>query len=360
MSATNTVNNEHMSDLDPMAPINEQASRWCILLRGGAATRADKKAFSEWVSRSPERVEAYIQAARLTKALKSKNVRWPNTPVEVLVREAKQTPVEVASIFRSDAIPAKPAAPHFGGKVRPLMIACAVTLLVAVGCAWLFLNDTQHYATAFGEQRSIVLSDGSVVTLNTSSDIEVKLAKTRRTIKLVAGEALFRVAHDKARPFDVVAGNTTVRAVGTQFNVHRSASSTTVTVVEGKVSVSNTPDTRADKSAVIDIPIPVSAGEEVILLPRTRPRTTAVNAAIAIAWSQRRLVFERRPLGEVAAEFNRYNRREIFIESTKLKSQEVTGSFEANDPSSFLEFVAKIPGVRIEQQADSIKVLSTN
>ncbi len=89
MSAANKVNDEHMSDLDPMVPINEQASRWCILLRGGNATRADKKAFGEWVSRSPERVEAYIQAVRLTKALKSKNVRWPDTPVEVLVREAK-------------------------------------------------------------------------------------------------------------------------------------------------------------------------------------------------------------------------------------------------------------------------------
>jgi transmembrane sensor len=343
-----------------MAPINEQASRWCILLRSGSATRADKKAFGEWVSRSPERVEAYIQAARLTKALKSKKVRWPDTPVEVLVREAKETPVEVVSFLPTDTIPAKSAAPRVRGKRLPLMFACAATLLVAIGCAWLYLSGTQRYATAFGEQRTIVLNDGSEVTLNTSSDIEVRFVKTRRTIKLVAGEALFRVAHDKARPFDVVAGNTTVRAVGTQFNVNRSASSTTVTVVEGKVSVSNTSESRGDRSQAIDAPIPLSAGEEVVLLPRTRPRMAAVNAAIAIAWSQRRLVFERRPLGEVAAEFNRYNRREILIESEKLKSQEVTGSFEINDPSSFLEFVAKIPGVSIEQEADSTKVVSTN
>jgi transmembrane sensor len=355
-----TVNNEHMGELDPTAPISEQASHWYILFRGGNATRADKKAFGEWVSRSPERIEAYIQAARLTTALKSRKVRWPDTPVEILVREATATPADIVALFPSDAVAAKPAAHRSGRKPRPLMFAMAATLLVALGCVWVLLPGPQRYATAFGEQRSIVLSDGSVVTLNTSSSIEVTLAKTRRTIKLVAGEALFQVAHDKTRPFDVVAGNTTVRAVGTQFDVDRRASSTTVTVVEGKVSVATAPENPGDESPGRDAPIPVSAGEEVILRPRTPPHTAPANVAIATAWTQRRLVFERRPLGEVAAEFNRYNRQEIRIESAKLSGQEVTGMFQANDPNSFLDFIAKIPGVKIEQHADSFDVVSVN
>jgi len=71
------------------------------------------------------------------------------------------------------------------------------------------------------------------------------------------------------------------------------------------------------------------------------------------AWTQRKLIFENRPLGEVAAEFNRYNRQSIDIRSPELRSQEVTGVFQANDPDSFMLFLAKIPDVNIERSADN-------
>ncbi len=353
------MNKEHMSELDPTASISEQASHWCVLLNGGNATRADKKAFGEWVSRSPERVEAYIQAARLTKTLKSKKLRWPDTPVELLVREAKETPSDIVSLFLSAAPEAQPKSNQVRRK-PPLMFAIAASVLVVIACTWGFLTSPQRYATAIGEQRSVVLNDGSIVILNTSSAIRVKLTKTARVIQLLSGEALFQVTHDKNRPFNVIAGNTTVRAVGTQFNVDRRASSTTITVVEGKVSVDSGLENPEGKNPDIGTAIPVSAGEEVTVSPRARPRTVAANVATATAWTQRRLVFEHRPLGEVAAEFNRYNRQEIHIESAELRNREITGVFQANDPNSFLDFIAKIPGVRIEQQADATKVVSSN
>jgi transmembrane sensor len=353
------MNKEHMSELDSTASITEQASQWCVLLHGGNVTRADRKAFGEWVSRSSERIEAYIQAERLNKALESKKLRWPDTPVEVLAREAKETPSHIVPLFPSAASREPPKSDQ-GRLKRLLTVAIAASVLVAIGGAWAFLAGPQHYATAIGEQRSVVLNDGSVVTLNTSSAIRVELTKSERTIQLLSGEALFQVAHDKTRPFDVVAGNTTVRAVGTQFNVERRASSTTITVVEGKVSVESGSENPVGKAPDIGSSIPLSAGEEVTVSPRVKPHATAANIATATAWTQRRLIFEHRPLGEVAAEFNRYNRQEIQIESAELRSLEVTGVFAANDPNSFLDFVAKIPGARIEQQADAIKVVSSN
>lgn len=75
------------------------------------------------------------------------------------------------------------------------------------------------------------------------------------------------------------------------------------------------------------------------------------SAAPVIAWTQRQLVFERRPLGEVAEEFNRYNRERIKIDSVALRDKVVTGVFEANDPDSFVSFLAKIPGVEIHRAA---------
>jgi transmembrane sensor len=79
----------------------------------------------------------------------------------------------------------------------------------------------------------------------------------------------------------------------------------------------------------------------------------------ATAWTQRRLIFEHRQLGEVAEEFNRYNRQVIEIQSAELRSQEVTGVFQANDPASFLTFLARLPGVTIENSADHSRFVVT-
>jgi len=82
------------------------------------------------------------------------------------------------------------------------------------------------------------LPDGSVVTLNTDSLIEVQYTQTERTILLLRGEGHFEVAANEARPFLVCAGDQVVRAVGTAFNVELSATSDVeITVTEGTVTI---------------------------------------------------------------------------------------------------------------------------
>lgn len=349
-----------MSDFDPSASVTEQASYWCVLFRGGRATRKDKRTFAKWVSQSPECVAAYLRVIRLTGVLSSDRPKWPDTSLEELISEARQDiPGEVINLFPPDAAASLPGASRSISRRRmvPFPLAIAAALVLVVASTWIWIAAPQRYATVVGEQRSIVLKDGSVVTLNTSSEIEVHLAKSRRTIELLAGEALFQVAHDRNRPFYVMAGRTAVRAVGTQFNVDRRATSTTVTVVEGKVSVEDLPENPRGESTQEDPPVQVSAGEAVIVQPRMRPHPTVVNTTVATAWTQRRLIFGRRPLGEVAEEFNRYNRQEIHIESEKLRDMEVTGVVQVDDPNSFLEFISKIPGVKIERGAYAVEVL---
>jgi transmembrane sensor len=110
--------------------------------------------------------------------------------------------------------------------------------LVAVCLGWwLTFSPAEQFQTKVGEQRSVVLADGSRVTLNTASKIEVRLQADHRVVQLLQGEALFEVAHDAQRPFDVHAGHVVVRAVGTQFDIDRRATRTVVTVVEGRVAM---------------------------------------------------------------------------------------------------------------------------
>jgi len=336
-------------EIDSTTSITEQASAWWMLLNHGDATPADHHAFGEWVARSPERVEAFLQTARLTRALQSKELQWPDTPVETLIREAKSIPGEVIGL------PVRhrrhPSMQYSASPWTRRAVVAGIVAVVAGAVGWYF-SSTEYYQTAIGEQRSVVLSDGTVVTLNTSSEIKVHMARDHRTVELVSGEALFEVARDPVRPFDVAAGKTTVRAVGTQFNVDRRPSATTVTVVEGKVAVFTGDDPRAGLGADETDNLPVAAGEQVIVAPNSIPHTARVNLATATAWTQRRLVFEHRPLGEVAEEFNRYNRERIEIQSPALRDQEITGVFEANNPESFMTFLEKVPDVMVERTGD--------
>jgi transmembrane sensor len=341
---------EQTTELHSTPSVTQQASHWWVLLNSGTATPADHQAFGEWVTRSPERVEAYLQSIRLAQTLQSDKTRWPDTPIEDVICAAKAAPAAVSRLprgtprERSDIGTA-----GFRVLVPRFVIAAAITF-VALATGWYFLTSPQRFQTALGEQRSVVLSDGSVATLNTSSAIQVSMSKDRRTITLVSGEALFQVAHDPSRPFEVKTGDTTVRAVGTQFDVDRRAAGTTVTVVEGKVAVFTAPTGSNDGEGDN---VPLAAGEQLTVVPRTKSHAIHANVAAATAWTQRKLIFENRPLGEVAAEFNRYNRRSIDIQSAQLRSQEVTGVFQANDPDSFMLFLAKIPDVNITRSADN-------
>ncbi|MEP7246221.1 MAG: FecR domain-containing protein [Gammaproteobacteria bacterium] len=353
---------DHSTEIDPTASVTEQASSWWTLLNNGDATAVDHRAFCEWVARSPERVDAFLQSARLSRMLRSDKVRWPDTPVAELIRAAKAAPCEVINLpsARAEGHSNAPSADAPRGfrlaTVTGRRIAAAAAIaLVALG-SWLYgVFSPERFRTALGEQRSVVLNDGSVVTLNTSSSIEVRLTRGHRIVRLLAGEALFQVAHDAARPFDVTAGETTVRAVGTQFNVDRRVGGTTVTVVEGRVAVF-TPDPSQDGEAE---KLPLAAGEQLTVAPRIKPHTARADAAAATAWTQRKLVFDHRPLGEVAGEFNRYNRQSIEIQGGELRSQEITGVFATNDPESFITFLAQLPELSIEHDADRRRIIVT-
>lgn len=357
---------EHINEIEPTALVTEQATSWWILLNEGDATAADHRTFGEWVSRSPERVEAYLQAARLALALRSHRTRWPDTPVEDLIRAARTAPSEVVSfpgapVRREGETPGSILEPAYRVRLpRRLGLRVAMAGLVAVAvvmASLYFYPRPSRLETAVGEQRSVLLADGSLVTLNTSSSVEVHMAKDRRTVRLIAGEALFKVAHDAARPFEVAAGDTTVRAVGTQFDVDRRSTSTTVTVVEGRVAVFAANEGSWDGGAGTQVPL--EAGEQLTLAPRTERHPVRADVANAIAWTQRKLVFEHRQLGEVAKEFNRYNRQVIEIRSDELRTQEVTGVFQADDPGSFLIFLSRIPGVTVQQSADHSRFVVT-
>jgi len=152
---------------------------------------------------------------------------------------------EVAGV-RRDQIPTSPSVDQLrstngGGKGwrRALAVAalgCAATLALS-----LWPNDT--YSTSVGEQRLIVLADGSRLTLNTATDVRVKLTDALRAVTVERGEVLFEVAKDTGRPFVVSVSDAKVVATGTAFLVRSTPPAKMggdafgVTLLEGQVIV---------------------------------------------------------------------------------------------------------------------------
>ena len=331
----------HQNDVS--TPVCEQAAQWWALFQDGDPSPAERRDFSEWVVSAPERVQAYLRVARACSALARRDLRWPAVSSDVLIRDALASPEDPVHLPRQQGLPEQ------AGRRRPTRsvrttIALAASLLVAV-CLGLFaLSRPGHFQTKFGEQRSVLLADGSRVTLNTASEIEVRLRADRRSIRLLKGEALFEVAHDPNRPFDVSAGDAVLRAVGTQFNVDRRLERTVVTVVEGRVAILS-----ADAGTEQEPRHPVLSAADRVVIDRNGPGKTehGVDVSSATAWLNRQIVFSRRTLGEAAEEFNRYNLARIDIRSPALRAEVVTGTFQSNDPASLVSFIAHIPGVRV-------------
>ncbi len=339
----------------------EEAAYWWIVLHENSCTNADREGFAKWVSRSPERVEAFLWMNIVSSALRSPAVQWLDTPADELIRQAHASSAQVIPlhhrIFRTAA--SSPESCFFRS-ARVLVSTVFTVLLVVMLGLWLGAG-VKSYQTAVGEQRSVVLEDGSLVTINTSSEIEVDYSRERRLIRLIRGEALFEVMHNVQRPFDVIVGDVIVRAVGTKFNVDRRARQTTVSVVEGTVKVMSEIPSASDRTTHSDDSAAriVTAAQRIVLTNEEMGAPEQIpDLAPLTAWTQRQLVFENQSLAAVAEEFNRYNRRQILIRSPALNEREITGVFQANDSYPFLVFISQIPGVRVETTTEGNYVVT--
>jgi transmembrane sensor len=234
--------------------------------------------------------------------------------------------------------------------------AAAATVLVALGTVyWIQYQPADHYATSVGEQRTVPLADGSVVTLNTSTEIRLYFSADRRSVELVSGQANFEVAKDPSRPFVVTAGGSEVRAVGTQFDVYKTADKVTVTLIEGKVAVKEVQ--LEDGAAPAEINL--TAGEQLSYEVKTGTvRRASADISRASAWRARKLEFSDTPLADAVAEANRYSRIQIELDAPELQNARISGTFEAGRNDLFVEGLQSYFRLHVERAADRRIVLT--
>jgi len=212
------------------------------------------------------------------------------------------------------------------------------------------------FQTGIGERSTVTLTDGSKVTLNTRSRVEVHYTEGRRDVTLVSGQALFEVAHNTARPFVVTAGPRQVTAVGTAFDIRLDGAKVQVTMVEGKVKVEPTRPTLLQKVAAPQQSL-VAGQQLVATLDSIGAKVGKADATRETSWREGRVVFADTPLTEAVAEMNRYLPSPILIGDPALARYSVNGMFLTTQPMSFVGAVTTYYPVEARSRPDGATVL---
>jgi transmembrane sensor len=337
------------------AAVVAEASEWFIDFRAGDVNGEARLRFIEWLRRSPEHIQAYLEVSGIWSELPSSDPEG-RFDIAALIARAREEP-DVIPL--SPTNPRQPPAPPVATSralrrlsQRPVLAAAGV-LLACVTALFLWMNfdATRSYSTGIGEQRTLQLLDGSTVELNARSRVNIHLTEHRRDVALIEGQALFRVAKDKQRPFVVQAGDAQVRAVGTEFDVYKKQAGTVVTVVEGRVETYSGAE-GADAAAVM-----ISAGEQLTVSLHSVTKPTRADTDAATAWVQKRLIFEETPLNEVAEEFNRYNRRPLAIDDAELQSLKISGVYSSTDPTSLINFLRSQSSINIIETENQVRIV---
>jgi transmembrane sensor len=353
--------------MDPYPKAKQQiaaeAVEWFLRMQDSDHSRTNYQAFSEWLTRSPLHIEEYLEVSAAWVGLRVPDEGEFTT--DRLIAEAQGAESSNVLGFETSKLSRMPEIDRrFSRHQRRYGWATFAASVVLLCGAWLgydYWYRLPVYKTAVGEQRSVSLSDGSVIVLNTHSEVRVRMTTLERRIDLVRGEAQFHVAKNPTRAFWVSTSDATVRAVGTVFNVRDDRTGTEVAVLEGQVKMSAAPTSTSTHEPAteasgemsphvkaIPVSIDLAAGQRAAVTARGIERDAGSTVEAVIGWTQRRLVFRDERLADVVAEFNRYHVQPLIIDDSQLADLRISGVFDASDPESLVSYLKSFETVDVK------------
>jgi len=317
----------------PADVVIAEASAWLVRLNSPQKSSTDQAAFQEWLRADSAHVRAYELAAQM----------WTMIP-------------------RAARLNAK----NPGARPRARIIALAATAVASViAVAWFVMLARMgpSYETAVGEQRTVILSDGTKVTLNTNSALTVRYTRSERRTYLNRGEAMFEVAQNPRRPFLVQAAGELVRAIGTTFVVRVDPTANylpevAVTLIEGKVEVESNDGARQPQASVLE------PGQRATLHRILSSSAKAPGAsqwlvdepklAAVTAWRRGDVVFEDASLREAVAELRRYGGPDVKFPDPSVGTLRVSGVFGLRDITESLQAMAEVHRLKLRHSPDGL------
>jgi transmembrane sensor len=329
--------------------IEKQAATWVARFDHG---NGGDRAFAAWLAADSRHRAAYLRVAEA----------WRRS--EALERLRPTGAVIDPDLLAPRRSPGWWTRLKTRGAPRAFLCGAAATGIMAAAFAlWWALGSSsvQTYRTQPGGLYRVVLADGTAIILNADTSLRVRYGASKRTVTLVRGEAQFLVAHDAQRPFQVLAEHRIVRDVGTHFDVRLDASqSLEVLVTAGRVvmmaaGVGGMPLAESRTPMIDAGELAYAKGRQVTIRRLSRP-----DIERRLAWKHRELNFRGETLGNVIAEFNRYNSRKLVIVSPVLQNLQIGGNFEALDMGSFVAALRRTFGISAEIHNGQIYLSSTD
>ena len=346
--------------------VEQDAAQWIAKIDRGLKPNEEIE-LSHWLESSPLHGETLIKCASMWDLL------------DVLSPIAKLMPMEKLKLenqegAKSEVYPERYANNRITKGSKPFIVTIAASLILAIGIftmsplvtqksstpqEYVAVNEARvsvkSYKTAVGEMSTVTLSDGSVLQLNTDSEVNVAFSDSVRQLELVSGEVYFEVAKDPMKPFIVDVGDDKVAAVGTAFNIDsRPGLDTEVLVTEGKVKVSVNSLAEVDSDELFLI-----QGQKVTIGSSESRVNDDQDHETILSWREGMLVFQGEPLSHAIQEIDRYTSLKLTIIDDSIADIPVGGFFRTGDTEGLLQILSLNFGVQSKQIGDEILLYKT-
>ncbi|WP_458127864.1 FecR domain-containing protein [Pseudomonas sp. Z2-11] len=299
--------------LDPT--ILNEAADWLMRLSEGSVNDAERLEWERWRTSSPAHRQAWARA-------------------ELLLSKLQGLPPALAM----------PALDRPSNPARRAAMGKLAALLALAPLAWgsWKLNDWQQwtadYRAPVGERRDLTLTDGTRLTLNTDTAIDVFFDEHQRLLLLRRGEILVQTAADPsalARPFRVQTDEGRMQALGTRFSVREDTGHTRLVVLEGAVRI----EVKGIGEQV------VGAGQSSGFTARGIDALKPVDKSV-LAWTQGMLMADNMRLADFVNELSRY-RNGVLRCDPAIANLRISGAFPLNDSRQTLNMLARTYPIRV-------------
>lgn len=314
--------------------ISEAAARWFIRMQEAAPDAPERSQFEAWLMQSPLHQQEYLSISQAWQGIDSVDELQTMATAKQADRFFKQSERK---------------------KARQKLAGTVAGVVAALCIGWAGLHQYQVWQstptlqlaaqTTTAQLTTQTLDDGSRVTLNANSNIEIKYYRNQRHIDLLQGEAVFEVTPDRDRPFVVETQRLKVTVLGTRFAVNKLKQLERVSVDHGKVQVLN----KQDQQALI-----LQNNQVAEINQHTLQARPQVNAQDYFRFISGTLVFNQASLSEIAETVSRYQHKPIT--SDDRSQEKISAVVAIKDSNSFIATLPRIANVRVHRSPEGIQL----
>ncbi|WP_342650306.1 FecR family protein [Pseudomonas sp. REB1044] len=308
-----------MNNLPVSAKVLEAAIAWKLCLEGGDGTADERDAFKRWQAASDEHARAWFQLGLLDR------------------RVGAATGPARHALLQSRARLRQRVGKLGGGLAGMLLLGGLLAWSAAPSLAPSYWLADQRTGT--GELRTLRLEDGTLLSLDTHTAVDIDFAGEQRVIVLHQGEISVETGHDDPRPLWVRTDDGRLRPLGTRFLVKRETAGTRLEVLQARVAAQ--PRDQGNEQVLDE-------GQQVLMNAQGLGLIGPVQPG-ADAWTRGMLVVDNVRLGDLVAELSRYRSGHLGV-SGKVAQLRVSGSFPLTDTDLALASLVPALPVKIERR----------